>query len=495
MEKIRKVVREILSEIMSKTDSYSSFLAAKKYVNKPNMYLHFTNVYKLGINPKKTHADPHAIYFYPVKWILDEDKWSMFQYAVTMDYFFLCQVDTSNFLNIPKLTESQADKMMKSAGIYDIWIKYGRDFSSSIPRRFWEFLDMLNVSPSDRDEERHRELPQIRWNEFWSKTGYDGFLDNKGIVNKDEPNQIGVFNRSTIKIVESGKNDVANAVFSDFYSQLISTINMDVKKQGYESNGRYYRIYGLVDGKALDIRVFPKEYGADIYYGDENGNLYKKESESLFEPERAMSSILSAIRASVEQASSSEINLNREAILRNTASDIFKDNKEHEFKSFRSVGSSYRLEPLVYNKRHSDSRRYFFNGRLGFNEEGKQVLSINFSVDKDMILGDPSDIFANIVDTDPEGGQEKWYEKLKGYGINPDTFEYYNKDGVVAPEFEISFVVDNPQQALKYLDSKFEEWLSKYNWPPGNPNARLYFQRAGSKEKVTNFFYNNVNKI
>lgn len=495
MDKVRKIIREILSEVLSKTESYASFLAAKKYVNKPNMYLHFTNVYKLGVNPNKTHADPHAIYFYPIKWILDEDKWNMFQYAVTMKYFFLCQVDTSNFINIPKITESQADKMMRNAGLYEIWARYGYDFGSNIPVRFWKFLDMLNASPSDRNDESHRELPQVRWNQFWSTTGYDGFIDTKGIVNEHEPSQIGVFNQKTIKIVESGENNEVSSALNNFYREVIDTYNIDVKKQGYESNGKFYRIYGLVDGKAIDIRIYPREYSADVYYGDESGNIYKKTSEPSFDSGAGRSSILSAINIAIENASSPTIDFDREKRIKETANIIFKDNKGYEFKSLRASGSFSGLKPMGYFKRDDKDKRYLFYGSVGYNEQGQLILEVDFSVNKEMLLGDPGDIFAKIVDADPEGGQDKWFAKLKTYGINPDTFEYYNAEDIQAPEFNISVVVDNPQEAKRYLDDKFEEWLSKYNWPPGNPNARLYFQRAGSREKVSNFFYHNVNNI
>ena len=166
MDGIRKIVREVLTEILDKTDSYTSFLSYKKHAKIPNLYLHYSNVYKLGINPKKSHKDPHAIYFYPAKWVSNEDNWAMFQYGVINNYFFLCQVDTSNFLNISTLTSAKADSLMKNAGLYDIWEKYGPDFDKKPARRFWEFLDMLNVEPSKRNNENHRELPQITWNKF-----------------------------------------------------------------------------------------------------------------------------------------------------------------------------------------------------------------------------------------------------------------------------------------------------------------------------------------
>jgi hypothetical protein len=494
MERVRKMVRGILKEIMDKTNVYTSFLAAKKHLGKPNMYLHFTNVYKLGINPKKSHADPHAVYFYPVDWILDEYNWHTFQYAVTMDYFFLAQVDTKNFLRIDTLDWNKVEYLMDQAGLLQYWHRYRSDFDKkNAARNFWEFLDMMNVSPKDRDNPDHHNIPQVKWNAFWKTTGYDGFTDKKGVVNSDEPSQIGVFNPRRIKIVESGPNEDVRSEYMQFYNEVIEQHGIDVKQQGYIENGKAYRIYGLVDGKALDIRIYPEEYGGIVYYSDADGNLYKAQTEGTFDAAQGRNAMHSAIKSAINKAESGVVNIERINTLKNAADVIFNKVSPYEFKSFRT-SSSIGIKPLEYFKRDDRNTNYnMFLGGLKF-EGGQLVVEFTFSVAKQVLLKDPLEIYADIIDANPDAGDEVWHEELKKYGINPDTFNYENTDDVEEPVFRYKMKVEDPEGALTKIQTDFEQWLSKYNWPPGNPSAKVSWKRQSTASKVKGWFYQSINK-
>jgi hypothetical protein len=39
----------------------------KKYYNQDNVYIHFSTLKKLGINPRNDHETPHRVYGYPFK--------------------------------------------------------------------------------------------------------------------------------------------------------------------------------------------------------------------------------------------------------------------------------------------------------------------------------------------------------------------------------------------------------------------------------------------
>lgn len=488
------MVRGILKEILDKTDVYTSFLAAKKHLGQPNMYLHFTNVYKLGINPKKSHADPHAVYFYPVDWILDENNWHTFQYAVTMDYFFLCQVDTKNFLRIDTLTWNKVQYLMDQAGLLQYWFKYRDDFNkNNAGRNFWEFLDMMNVKPLDRENSDHHKLPQVTWNAFWKTTGYDGFMDSKGVVNSDEPHQIGVFNPRRIKIIESGPNESVRSEYMQFYREIIDKHKIDVKQQGYIENGKAYRIYGLVDGKAIDIRVYPNEYGGIVYYSDAEGNLYKAQTEGTFDAANGRFSMHGIINSAIYNAGSGVVNIEKVDILKNAAEVIFNKVAPYEFRSFRSYDSTG-IGPLEYFKRDDRNVDYnMFLGGLKF-EGGDLVVEFTFSVAKQVLFKDPLDIYADIIDANPGAGDDAWHEELKKYGINPDNFNYENIDDVKEPVFKFKMKVEDPEGALTTIQAEFEKWLSKYNWPPGNPNAEARWKRQSTASKVKNWFYQSIKR-
>lgn len=489
MESVRKLVREVLSEILDRTDVYTSFMAAKKHLDKNNLYLHFTNVYKLGINPQKTHADPHAVYFYPAKWILNEDNWKMFQYAVTMDYFFLAQVDTSNFLHIPSITKQKADRIMKDVGLYDMWEKYGKDFDSNPPRKFWEFLDMLNVEPGKRNNEDHNSLPHIKWNAFFKETGYDGFIDDKGIVNDGEPHQIGVFNQSTIKVLESGENKDIKSEYMKFYKDVIKEFNIDVREQGYIHNGKEYRIYGLVDGSAIDIRIQPDEYMAHVFYSDDAGNVYKIQSERAFESQPGRRSVMSTIKSAIENAENPVVNLDRIRYMKNAARTIFKHVNDYNFKSFK-----YGKKPMIYRIDNDKYGQADFTGGLHYDEEGQLIVDFTFLVNSDILIGEPLEIFSRIVDENPDGGEKQWYAELEKLGIDSSTFEYKNKDDIESPIFRVKKAVKDPEGALTSIQADFEDWIASYNWPPPNKDAKLKSQRMAPEQKVRMWFYDNINK-
>jgi len=490
MEGIRKIVREVLTEIVNMTNRYAAFVAAKKHAGTPGLYLHFTSVYKLGINPKKSHADPHAIYFYPAAWIANKDNWKTFQYAVTMDYYFLCQVDTKNFLNISTLSGAKADSLMKKAGLYDAWKNYGGDFDRNPARRFWEFLDMLNVTPSDRDNENHRKLPQVTWNKFWNTTGYDGFMDTKGIVNTDEPSQIGVFNQSTIKIIESGENNQVSSSYNDFYKDIIDTYNIDVKQQGYINNGKEYRIYGTAQGKGIDIRVLPEDKQVYVYYSDDKGRVYKDMSETSFEDNRAYDSSMYTIKRSIESASSPVVNFEIIDRIKKDASIIFKNVKQWEFRSFGGHNKS----PMVYDKvSDRNYRDSMFRGTIRQDEDGRLILDIDYSLDKNMVTGDPLDVFMKIVDENPKAGDDFYEKELKKYGIQyQPEIKYIEEKEIESPRFQKSFYIESPEGVVKQVQAEFEKFIASQDWAPAKKSV-LKVLNMPQGERARKMFYDYIN--
>jgi len=490
MEKIRKIIREVLTEIVKMTNRYAAFIAAKKHAGTPGMYLHFTNVYKLGINPKKSHADPHAIYFYPAAWISNEGNWKSFQYAVTMDYFFLCKIDTKNFLNIPSINGAKANSLMKNAGLYDLWAKYGSDFDRKPARRFWEFLDMLNVTPSDRDNEDHRKLPQVTWNAFWKTTGYDGFMDTQGIVNTDEPSQIGVFNQSTINILESGENDQVSSSYNDFYKEVIDKYNIDVKQQGYIENGKEYRIYGTSQGKGVDIRVLPNDKQVYVYYNDEEGKVYKDMSDISFEDDRTYDSSMYTIKRSIESAAASDVNFDTIGKMKKSAEVIFKNVDDRGLKSF----GGHKKSPMVYDKVNDRGYRdAMFRGTIRQGEDGKLVLDIDYSLDKKMVTGDPLDVFMKIVDENPNSGDDFYEKELKKYGIQyKPEIKYIEEREVESPRFQKSFPIESPEGTLKQVQVEFEKFIAAQKWAPAEKSV-LKSVSMPKGDRARQMFYDNIN--
>lgn len=270
---------KIFEAFISSIDSYTSFQNILKYKNKKNIYIHFTDLNKLGVNPKKGHHDPYGIYFYPENFIIDQiNEGTDFQYGFSMKYYFICQVDISNFLNLNKIKNiDDINKIFKQAGYLDIFhkINFG-DIKGRYDQKFWKVLDSLNVSPEKRTNLKN--IPQIKWNTFFSKLSYDGLIDNKSVINGNEPEQIVVFNKKTIKILESGENKISRNNFNQILDIIKEKLPTHSIKYKYVSKNNNVTTDFFIDDKIKivfnhDISNYTIYYVKDSILKTENVNF------------------------------------------------------------------------------------------------------------------------------------------------------------------------------------------------------------------------------
>jgi len=265
----------IFEDLITPEESYTSFIALKKYKGNKNTYIHFTDINKLGMNPQKDHHDPYGIYFYPTNFVFSDDT-KFCQYGFSMKYYYICKINTKNFLNINKVDYDDIKLFFKKAGLIDLFynINIG-DFGKQGQRydkKLWNVLDMLNTEPSKRDDyfetdegktirkdsrEYLKTLPQVKWNTFFSKLGYDGIIDNKGVVNDNEPQQLIVFNPKTIEILETGENKIQKNVYNDLFNELKNSLNCDEFIGEYKTkNGiTLYTAKTKKDDKYVNIEI------------------------------------------------------------------------------------------------------------------------------------------------------------------------------------------------------------------------------------------------
>jgi hypothetical protein len=270
---------KLFEDLINPVESYTSFINLKKYQGQKNVYIHFTDFNKLGVNPNKTHHDPHGIYFYPVNFVFEEssDSW---QYGFSMNFYYICKIDTSNFLKINKITFDDIKRFFVKAGLTDIFqkINWGDIKHKRNDYKLWDILECLDMKPSERDNKRlgfqpiFKTLPQVKWNSFFSKLGYDGVIDNKGVVNENEPKQLIVFNPKTIKILEHGENKIQKNIHQEFFEELKNELGCDYFKGEYKtSNGR--TLY-LAKTKKDDINInFELDFSNNhvlFYYIEDN---------------------------------------------------------------------------------------------------------------------------------------------------------------------------------------------------------------------------------
>lgn len=271
----------ILENLINQEESYTAFLNLKKYSNQKNIYVHFTDLNKLGINPQKKHHDPYGIYFYPSNFISGEDSSSM-QYGYSMKYYYICQINTKNFLKINSVNLNDIEQFFIKTGLSDVFnkINFG-DFGKSNQRydkKLWDVLDMLNVEPSKRNVltsgsntiniNSYKYLPHITWNRFFNKLGYDGIVDNKGVVNDNEPQQLIVFNPKSIKILEHGENKIQKNIYQVFFDELKTILETDSFTGEYKTknSNTIYIIKTKKEDAYINIEVDLSNNVILIYY-------------------------------------------------------------------------------------------------------------------------------------------------------------------------------------------------------------------------------------
>lgn len=174
-------------------------------------WIHFTNVKKLGINPRKKHWDPHGIYFYPVDWLLEPHERINIgqQYGLNQPYYFIADVDLSPpGINLGTITWDEVWALAKRNGWYDYaqeYLSHPKEKHSTIlpyyaktdhPGSFlWHFIDYLTK----------KSPPLISWNR--ALAGVAWVLDpNEGIIHNLEPYQLLVRDPRRIHNVTFGEN-------------------------------------------------------------------------------------------------------------------------------------------------------------------------------------------------------------------------------------------------------------------------------------------------
>lgn len=177
---------------------HSALFAGLEKYSGQDKYVHFSNINKIGINPNKSHKDPHGIYFYPLQYLLDNGV-DRGQYAIDFKYAFIVDIDKND--NGFVLQDMTNDDVATIAGDNGWAAPTESDFPGS---NFFKTCDKLANSKGGPS---------------WSKLlrGID-WLEDKGdsIISSDEPAQMIVLNAKLIRVVEliDNKRDLFGAAKS-----------------------------------------------------------------------------------------------------------------------------------------------------------------------------------------------------------------------------------------------------------------------------------------
>jgi hypothetical protein len=283
---------EILNEL-------SPYEQLEKYKDDPNIYISFTNIKKLGINPKTYFNTPIGIYSYPLHLIWKDfkhlDKKIWVPWALHMPYIHVFKPkDGTNGLFIDKYDENDLKKDIQKIRDSNIFDQDKIDFIlnqtdqliiKTPPDILWFITRALTIKKNlDEIEKIHKGIfntfaSPVRWNKIFKDIlGYNYVTDSgEGIIHENEPIQAVFFSVSSIKIIDVIFNRPSiNTINKHFIYNKKNKISKNAKfKISVEGDDLSDKLSGELPDEFISDQFYCEWYDGDWYDGTwENGRWW-----------------------------------------------------------------------------------------------------------------------------------------------------------------------------------------------------------------------------
>lgn len=245
-----------------KVDALDAF---SMYANKPNMFVTYTNEFKVGINPNTRFDTPVGIYSYPLDYVLKKaySKGSVFgaaPFASTAKYVHLFQQTSRNIFDLTHYGRSQYELDKKKLvnyfsqkgmdveqKIYNIEVRHNDVGGMTYARRMWYMVyDLVGIYTTGKVS---IETTRV----FYRVLGYDAVydLDGKGIIHSNEPTQAVHFDLKTIRVVETFSNKEISVDRAEARAEMLDINGMKSEFMNILNFGKQDNMFDAV----LDISV------------------------------------------------------------------------------------------------------------------------------------------------------------------------------------------------------------------------------------------------
>lgn len=197
----------------------SAMQILSRYVLRPNMFVTFTNIEKLGINPRTEHTStPIGIYAYPLPeaYAMMENK--LVSFAGDRKYICLFE-GMGDLLDLQSYDTSDYERDMD--GLAEQWylLSDNEDFAMNLlvtwegemsdryplpGMALWKLIERI----SNRAERLYHRDAMVISNSMYRALGYSGIIDHGGsIIHVHEPTQALFFAKNACRTVEFIIND------------------------------------------------------------------------------------------------------------------------------------------------------------------------------------------------------------------------------------------------------------------------------------------------
>jgi len=96
-------------------DFYPQLVHALEKHRGKGLWVHFTDVPKVGIKTNPAHKDPVGVYFFPLDHIAD--SFDRYHHWAFRKYVFVCRVDASRILDLSSVTAEEADSAIDLSSV------------------------------------------------------------------------------------------------------------------------------------------------------------------------------------------------------------------------------------------------------------------------------------------------------------------------------------------------------------------------------------------
>ena len=236
-----------------------------------NLFVSFTGLEKLGINPRSEYNTPLGIYAYPADYIIKTvgSKFGMedLPFAGDQPWANIFRVEKGTVLNISAMSKSSLQNYLEK--LKDLYVKTGiianDDFEyvernapvfamiDSNGGHFWyitlEIAKLLVFKKTGRDRDDTGVSSQ--WTEVFRNLGITGVVDyDDGIIHENEPTQAVFFEKPNLTVIKRVANKYSE-------TNVDTAVRLGARlKQNFETQIKLLREYLKTRPTAIDLRKF-----------------------------------------------------------------------------------------------------------------------------------------------------------------------------------------------------------------------------------------------
>lgn len=225
-------------------------VALEQYANDPSIFIHFSNLEKLGINPRLEFDTPVGIYAYPLKEMWDSVRNNTIPFASKRNFVHVFRAE-GNIPDVASITRQlfwEASAKLEEKFAHLLPKSNDHSVETPMPWKEWEKRITNNAlvhSPGGHLWALVRACalllkgtrrPPVAWNEIMRWLGFQGVTDRtgSGTIHPNEPCQAVFFDIRAVHLVKTLHNVTKRHRQNDYHSTVEMLSDLTMSMQYYD---------------------------------------------------------------------------------------------------------------------------------------------------------------------------------------------------------------------------------------------------------------------